>query len=111
MISDYYFVRKGYLQTRDLYSAQKGGPYFYTWGVHWRGYAAYITGILINIVGFAGAVGIPVPIGATYSKLGTVCLPGPCLQSGSLQLELLRRLFLFFLGVLATVQNLEHPGH
>lgn len=27
---------------------------------------AYICGILINVVGFAGAVGTPVPIGATY---------------------------------------------
>ena len=68
MISDYYFVRKGYLQTKDLYSAQKSGPYFYTWGIHWRGYAAYVAGILINVVGFAGAVGTSVPIGATYSK-------------------------------------------
>nr|POE47813.1 uracil permease [Quercus suber] len=66
IISDYYFVRKGYLQTRDLYSAQSNGPYYYTWGIHWRGYAAYIAGILINVVGFAGAVGTPVPIGATY---------------------------------------------
>jgi NCS1 family nucleobase:cation symporter-1 len=68
MISDYYFVRKGYLQTRDLYSAQKTGPYYYTLGVHWRGYLAYICGILINVVGFAGAVGTEVPIGATYSE-------------------------------------------
>ncbi|KAK5170233.1 uracil permease [Saxophila tyrrhenica] len=66
MISDYYFVRRGYLQTRDLYSAQKTGPYYYTFGIHWRGYVAYICGILINVVGFAGAVGTPVPIGATY---------------------------------------------
>ena len=66
IVSDYYFVRKGYLQTRDLYSALKSGPYYYTWGVSWRGYAAYIAGILINVVGFAGAVGTPVPIGATY---------------------------------------------
>ena len=29
-------------------------------------YAAYIAGILINVVGFAGAIGTPVPIGATY---------------------------------------------
>ena len=111
IISDFYLVRKKYLQTRDLYSAQKGGPYFYTWGVHWRGYAAYIAGILINVVGFAGAVGITVPTGATYSKFGTVCLPGPCLQSGSLQLEFLRRLFLFIWGVLATVQTLEYLGY
>jgi NCS1 family nucleobase:cation symporter-1 len=57
MISDYYFVRKGYLQIKDLYSARKSGPYFYTLGVHWRAYTAYIAGILINVVGFAGAIG------------------------------------------------------
>lgn len=66
MISDYYFVRKGYLQTRDLFSARKDGPYYFSFGIHWRAYAAYIAGILINVVGFAGAVGTPVPIGATY---------------------------------------------
>lgn len=38
----------------------------YTWGVSWRAYTAYIAGILINVVGFAGAVGATVPIGATY---------------------------------------------
>lgn len=58
--------RKGYLQTRDLYSGLKSGPYYYTWGINWRAYAAYIAGIMINVVGFAGAVGTPVPIGATY---------------------------------------------
>ncbi|KAF2721950.1 hypothetical protein K431DRAFT_223216 [Polychaeton citri CBS 116435] len=66
MVCDYYFVRKGYLQTRDLYNAQKSGPYFYTWGINWRAYVAYIAGILINVVGFAGAVGTPVPKGAMY---------------------------------------------
>jgi nucleobase:cation symporter-1, NCS1 family len=66
IISDYYFVRKGYLQVRDLYSAREGSPYYYTLGFHWRGYAAYLAGILINIVGFVGAIGRDVPIGATY---------------------------------------------
>lgn len=66
MIIDYYFVRKGYLQVRDLYSAEKDGPYYGTFGIQWRGYVAYICGILINVVGFAGAVGTEVPIGATY---------------------------------------------
>jgi nucleobase:cation symporter-1, NCS1 family len=66
MVCDYYLVRRGYLLTRDLYSAQRTGPYWYTLGVHWRGYAAYIAGILINVVGFAGAVGRKVPKGATY---------------------------------------------
>lgn len=66
MISDYYFVRKGYLEIRELYSAKKTGPYYFTYGFHLRGYAAYIAGIMINIVGFVGAIGKKVPIGATY---------------------------------------------
>jgi NCS1 family nucleobase:cation symporter-1 len=66
MICDYYIVRKGYLQIKDLYSGKKTGPYYYTFGFHWRGYAAYIAGILINVVGFAGAIGRDVPIGATH---------------------------------------------
>lgn len=66
MVSDYYFVRKGYLEVKELYDAREAGPYYYTFGVHWRAYAAYIAGILINVVGFAGAIGRSVPAGATY---------------------------------------------
>lgn len=66
MISDYYFVRNGFLDIKELYDARKTGPYYYTFGVHWRAYAAYISGILINVVGFAGAIGREVPAGATY---------------------------------------------
>ncbi|KAF2658848.1 uracil permease [Lophiostoma macrostomum CBS 122681] len=64
IVSDYYFVRRGYLEAKELYSGKKTGPYYFTWGIHWRGYTAYIAGILINVVGFAGAVGRKVPIGA-----------------------------------------------
>ncbi|EGO59618.1 uracil permease [Neurospora tetrasperma FGSC 2508] len=66
IIFDYYVVRRGYLEVKELYDGRKTGPYYYTWGIHWRAYAAYIAGILINVVGFAGAVGRKVPIGATY---------------------------------------------
>lgn len=66
IVSDYYFVRRGYLQIKDLYSAKKISPYYFTAGFHWRGYVAYIAGILINIVGFVGAIGKPVPAGAKY---------------------------------------------
>lgn len=66
MITDYYLVRRGYYCVQDLYSASRSGPYFFTAGIHWRGYVAYICGILINIVGFVGAIGKPVPKGATY---------------------------------------------
>jgi len=66
MTSDYYLVRKGYFDIEDLYSARKDGAYYGIYGVSWHGYAAYFCGILINIVGFAGAVGVNVPQGAVY---------------------------------------------
>lgn len=66
MVSDYYLVRKGYLNLPALYSADKNGPYYGHCGISWRGYTAYICGIMINVVGFAGAVGADVPIGAEY---------------------------------------------
>jgi NCS1 family nucleobase:cation symporter-1 len=66
MISDYYFVRRGYLEVKELYDARSAGPYYFTYGVHWRAYVAYVAGILVNVVGFAGAVGVEVPVGATY---------------------------------------------
>lgn len=66
MVSDYYLVRRGYLEIQALYSAEKHGPYYGAWGISWRGYTAYICGILINIVGFAGAVGANVPVAAEY---------------------------------------------
>ncbi|ORY17106.1 uracil permease [Clohesyomyces aquaticus] len=62
IICDYYVVRKGYLEIKQLYSGKKTDPYYFTFGVHWRGYVAYIAGILINVVGFAGAIGKSVPI-------------------------------------------------
>jgi NCS1 family nucleobase:cation symporter-1 len=57
---------QGYLQIKDLYSARKRSPYYYNFGFNWRAYTAYIAGILINIVGFVGAIGVEVPIGAQY---------------------------------------------
>lgn len=66
IVADYYFVRKGFFTVNDLYNARKTGPYYYTYGVNWRAYMAYFCGILINVVGFAGAVGATVPSGASY---------------------------------------------
>lgn len=66
MVADYYAVRRGYLEVRALYDGRATGPYHFWKGFHWRAYAAYIAGILINVVGFAGAVGVEVPVGATY---------------------------------------------
>ncbi|KAI0720755.1 permease for cytosine/purines, uracil, thiamine, allantoin-domain-containing protein [Cerioporus squamosus] len=65
MITDYYVIHKGHYSVRDLYHARKDGWYWFTFGINFRAYAAYISGILINVVGFAGATGRDVPLAAT----------------------------------------------
>ncbi|EJF57376.1 hypothetical protein DICSQDRAFT_69652 [Dichomitus squalens LYAD-421 SS1] len=65
MITDYYVIHKGHYNVADLYHARKEGWYWYTFGINFRAYAAYIAGILINVVGFAGATGRTVPLAAT----------------------------------------------
>ena len=64
---DYYILKKGLLYLPELYIANNSSPYFYSNGVNWRAYVAYICGILPNIVGFVGATQThTVPMGATY---------------------------------------------
>ncbi|KAH9941577.1 permease for cytosine/purines, uracil, thiamine, allantoin-domain-containing protein [Epithele typhae] len=65
MITDYYVIHKGHYKVKDLYRAERDGWYYYTYGFNLRAYAAYIAGILINVVGFAGATGRTVPLAAT----------------------------------------------
>ncbi|KAJ1563154.1 hypothetical protein HK405_012423 [Cladochytrium tenue] len=65
LFCDYYLVRRGRLHVAQLYSLDTKGDYWYTYGVNWRAYAAYIAGIVINIVGFAGAVGANVSLAAS----------------------------------------------
>lgn len=64
-ISEYWLVRRGHQRIADLYTTRRDGWYWYTYGVNWRAYVAYISGIAINVVGFAGAVGTTVPLAAT----------------------------------------------
>jgi len=55
MISEYWIIRRGHYRVCDLYTTQSDGWYHYTFGINWKAYAAYLSGILINVVGFAGA--------------------------------------------------------
>jgi len=78
MLADYYLVHKGHYRVSDLYRTERDGWYWYTFGFNSRAYAAYIAGILINVVGFAGATGQTVPLAATriydlsfFTGLGT----------------------------------------
>lgn len=54
---DYYVIRRGHYRLSDLYTTERSGWYWYTYGINFRAYVAYISGILINVVGFAGAGG------------------------------------------------------
>jgi len=65
MITEYFLIRKGHYRVADLYSTKRDGWYWYTYGINFRAYAAYLSGILINVVGFAGATGRTVPLAAT----------------------------------------------
>ncbi|KIJ59374.1 hypothetical protein HYDPIDRAFT_162483 [Hydnomerulius pinastri MD-312] len=65
MVTEYYVIRKGHYNVADLYQTSKDSWYWYTYGINFRAYAAYIAGILINVVGFAGATGRTVPLAAT----------------------------------------------
>lgn len=62
MITEYWYIRKGHYNMHDLYSDHKDGWYWYTYGINFRAYAAYISGIAINVTGFAGATGRKVPL-------------------------------------------------
>ncbi|CAF1496109.1 unnamed protein product, partial [Adineta ricciae] len=61
ILSDYYLVRHEHLETNELFSGSRSGLYYYTYGINWRAYIAYIAGILINILGFINAIGVSVP--------------------------------------------------
>ncbi len=69
VICDYYFVRRGWYSLQELYSARKGSPYYYTFGISWRAYVAYIAGILVNLLGFADAVGADVVSTSPFHKI------------------------------------------
>ncbi|KAH9925124.1 permease for cytosine/purines, uracil, thiamine, allantoin-domain-containing protein [Fomitopsis serialis] len=66
MVTDYYLIHKGHYRVSELYYPGKDGWYSYTYGINFRAYAAYVSGIVINVVGFAGATGRPVPEAAIH---------------------------------------------
>ncbi|GJN93554.1 hypothetical protein Rhopal_006611-T1 [Rhodotorula paludigena] len=64
MVCHYFVVVKQRVKVADLYSVAPESLYRYWGGFNLRAYIAYICGIAINIVGFAGAVGRDVPLAA-----------------------------------------------
>jgi NCS1 family nucleobase:cation symporter-1 len=48
MISDFYFIKKGVLDNKDIYSLDKDGAYYYSGGWHIKGIYALILGFVFS---------------------------------------------------------------
>ena len=48
MISDYYFIKKGTLNNKDIYSLETNGEYYYTGGWHLKGIYALFLGFIFS---------------------------------------------------------------
>ncbi|KAL6416165.1 putative uracil permease protein [Ilyonectria robusta] len=65
ILSDYFWVRRGYLIVSNLFTRDPQGLYWYHGGVNWRAYVAYIIGIIPCLPGFLFQVGVKsIPLGA-----------------------------------------------
>ncbi|RSH95479.1 hypothetical protein EHS25_000571 [Saitozyma podzolica] len=58
LLVDYYIIAKGRLDLKWLYTADRSGPYYYTYGVNWRAITAYVVGAGVNFTGFLQAMGL-----------------------------------------------------
>lgn len=66
MLTHYFVVTRGYINVDALYHGTKRGQYYYTYGVNWRAYLAYICGVAMCLDGFTGAVGRVIPLAARH---------------------------------------------
>lgn len=84
IVTDYYIVRGGKLDLAGLYDGKPGSRYWYTSGINWRAFAAFIIGFTPTLPGFARAIGGPakVHVGGAW-KVALNPLP-PLRQSSSL---------------------------
>ena len=48
MISDYYFIKKEFLNNKDIYSLDNNGSYYYTGGWHIKGIYSLILGFIFS---------------------------------------------------------------
>lgn len=56
MVSQYYMIQKRYFKISDVYIGDKRSIYWYTYGVNWRAFVAFFSGVAPCITGFVGAV-------------------------------------------------------
>lgn len=64
--ADYFIVRKGHITVLHCYTNKPDSYYMYNkYGTNWRAVTAYVIGLVPNIPGFVGSMGISVPSSAT----------------------------------------------
>nr|OQO11404.1 hypothetical protein B0A51_16852 [Rachicladosporium sp. CCFEE 5018] len=56
MIVDYWIARRGNVHVPSLYRPEVGSPYYYTKGVNFRAYVAWVCGVVLVISGISGAI-------------------------------------------------------
>ena len=56
LVSQYYVIQKRYFKIPDLYIGDKRSIYWYTYGVNWRAFVAFFSGVAPCITGFVGSV-------------------------------------------------------
>lgn len=68
LLVDYYIINRGRMDLAWLYTADRSGKFWYTYGINWRAVVAYLVGIGINFAGFLNNMGkLDVSIGVQRS--------------------------------------------
>ncbi|GAA5951448.1 hypothetical protein JCM3765_005938 [Sporobolomyces pararoseus] len=58
MMTHYYLIAKGLLHIEALYTTDKRGTYFYSYGINFRAIVAYFVGVAVNFAGFLQNLGV-----------------------------------------------------
>lgn len=64
MICDFWIVRDRKVQLSQLYTANKEGSYYYTCGLNWRAFVAWIVGWAPQLPGFIGTINPKIKVSA-----------------------------------------------
>ena len=62
MLADYWIIRRGHYRVADLYTTNKSGWYWYTFGVNWRAFVGYLCGFALNAPGFINTINANVKV-------------------------------------------------
>ncbi|KZT03757.1 NCS1 nucleoside transporter family protein [Laetiporus sulphureus 93-53] len=68
MVSQYYVIQRRYFKISDVYIGDSRSIYWYTWGINWRAFVAFFSGVAPCITGFIGAVS-PHTVSKTAARL------------------------------------------